>query len=98
MAHIGRYITVFTVPRTVGKGRVLMHNHIRHSIDMPCGVNGFRAWTDTKKLPGFKRCQCGWSGLPHYSRSPDYKCEPINKLVRRGTLSCLGLTVGPATH
>jgi hypothetical protein len=69
----------FGVPKSVGKGRVLMHNHVRHTIDMPCGLNGFRAWTDTK-TPNreFKRCRCGWSGLPHYSRIPDYKCEPCS--------------------
>jgi hypothetical protein len=34
---------------------------------MPTGVNGFRAWTDTKVPAGFIRCPCGWSGLPHYA-------------------------------
>jgi hypothetical protein len=63
------------VPRSVPKGRVLNHNHVRHTIDMPCGVNGFRAFTSLEPLPNFKPCKCGWSGLPHYSRSPDYKCE-----------------------
>jgi hypothetical protein len=71
-----RYVNGFTVPKTVGQGRVLMHNHVRHSKMMPCGRNGFRAWTDTK-TPGrhFKRCKCGWSGLPHYSQHPSYVCE-----------------------
>jgi len=39
-----RYINVGMVPKSVGAGRVLMHNHVRHTVDMPCGVNGFRAW------------------------------------------------------
>jgi hypothetical protein len=39
-------------------------------------VNGFRSWTDVRPPPGFKRCRCGWSGLPHYSLSPSYRCEP----------------------
>jgi hypothetical protein len=55
------------VPKSVRRGRVLMHNHVRHSIDMPCGVSGFRAWTDTTPPPGFVMCPCGWSGLPHYA-------------------------------
>jgi hypothetical protein len=44
-----------------------MHNHIRHSLDMPSSENGFRAWTDDRPPLGFKRYGCGWSGLPHYS-------------------------------
>jgi len=69
------------VPKSVGPGRVLMHNHIRHSIDMPCGVNGFRAWRDTKPFPGFVKCPCGWSGLPHYAacshvEATKGRCDP----------------------
>lgn len=70
-----------TTPTSVSKGRVLMHNHVRHSRNMEMGDNGFRAWTDNKPLPGFKRCGCGWAGLPHYSQMPaDYRCEPQSKL------------------
>jgi hypothetical protein len=63
------------IPRSISSGRVLMHNHVRHTIDMPSGLNGFRAWTDNA-LPSdeFKPCHCGWSGLPHYSRRPDTPC------------------------
>jgi len=74
------YVKVGTIPKWVGTGRVLMHNHIRHSKDMPCVANGFRAWTDNMPLPEFKPCRCGWSGLPHYSRIPDYKCVVKSKL------------------
>jgi hypothetical protein len=63
-----RYVQGMTVPKSIARGRVLMHNHVRHTADMPCGVNGFRAWTDTEIPPRFKLCRCGWSGLPHYSR------------------------------
>jgi hypothetical protein len=70
-----RYIAGMMVPKSIGAGRVLMHNRVRHTIDMPCGVNGFRSWTARKVTPGFKCCRCGWSGLPHYSASPNYKCE-----------------------
>ena len=69
------------IPKSVGRGRVLMHNHIRHSIDMPCGVNGFRAWRDTTPPPGFVKCPCGWSGLPHYAayshvEATEGRCDP----------------------
>jgi hypothetical protein len=66
-----RYVRVFTVPKSIGKGRKLMHNDVMHTIDMPCGANGFRAWTDTKLAEGFIKCPCGWSGLPHYA-DPDH--------------------------
>jgi hypothetical protein len=55
------------VPRTIPSDRVLMHNHVIHTIDMPLGWNGFRAWTDLEPLPDFVKCPFGWSGLPHYS-------------------------------
>ena len=60
-----RYVRGLTVPKTIGTGRKLMHNNVRHTVNMPIGVNGFRAWTDTKVPAGFIRCPCGWSGLPH---------------------------------
>jgi len=75
-----RYVKGGTVPKSIGKGRVLLHNHMRHSLDTPCGENGFRAWTDDRPPRSFKRCECGWSGLPHYSEVPDYKCEPRSNL------------------
>ena len=65
---VTRYINIFSVPKSVGAGRVLCHNHVQHTVDMPCGLNGFRAWTDLKPPPKFVKCACGWSGLPHYAR------------------------------
>lgn len=47
-----RYVNDNTVPKSVSVGRVLMHNHVRHSLDMPSGLNGFRAWTDVKPASG----------------------------------------------
>jgi hypothetical protein len=63
------------VPTKVPKGRVLAHNHILHTVDMPNGENGFRCWTWPKdKVPRtFKRCKCGWSGLPHYRMKGETK-------------------------
>ena len=59
------------VPRKVPAGRVLAHNHVWHTVDFPNGANGFRCWTWPKgKVPrGFKRCGCGWAGLPHVALS-----------------------------
>jgi hypothetical protein len=62
-----RQINTFHIPKSVGAGRVLCHNHVQHTIDMPCGLNGFRAWTDSEPPPGFVKCPCGWSALPHYA-------------------------------
>src|SRR5262245_57480673 len=61
-----RYVRGGTVPRTIPPGRVLMHNHVQHTVDMSCGLNGFRCWTDDKPPRGFVRCKCGYAGLPHY--------------------------------
>ena len=70
MHYVGR-----GVPRKTRPGMVLCHNHVRHTIDMPAGWHGFRAWFSDAPQPGFKKCGCGWSGLPHYSRMRNYKCE-----------------------
>jgi hypothetical protein len=71
-----RYVVGDTVPKSVGRGRILIYNRLRRWIDQPCGVNGFRAWTDATPPSGFKRCGCGWSGLAQYSPNPEYICEP----------------------
>jgi hypothetical protein len=63
-----RYVNGGSVPKSISKGRVLCHNHIQHGPNTPCGVNGFRAWTDTKPPQGFAKCPCGYAGLPHYAR------------------------------
>jgi hypothetical protein len=69
-----RYYTGgLNVPRKIPPGRVLDHNHIRHTIRTPHGWRGFRCWTWPKgKVPrNFRRCKCGWSGLPHYAQLRD---------------------------
>jgi hypothetical protein len=62
-----RYVSVGTVPTSIGQGRVLCHNHVKHIATTTCGTNGFRAWTEAKAPKGFVKCPCGWSGLPHYA-------------------------------
>jgi hypothetical protein len=59
------------LPRRVPRGRVLMHNQIRHGPQWPTGINGFRAWWAAKPHEGFVPCPCGWAGLPHYAAA-DY--------------------------
>ena len=45
------------MPRKVPEGRVLAHNLVMHTIDMPHGRNGFRCWTWPKdKVPRDLRC------------------------------------------
>jgi hypothetical protein len=56
-----------TVPRSVPKGRVLIHNRVEAiAEDQPPGANGFRAWADKHPPDNAVVCNCGWSGLPHY--------------------------------
>lgn len=57
------------LPKAIGAGRVLCHNNVVHTVDMPHGLNGFRAFTcgADEKPKGFVKCPCGWSGLPHYA-------------------------------
>jgi len=62
-----RYIAAFHVPKSIGDGRVLCHNHVIHTTITHCGERGFRAWTARRRPPDFVKCPCGWSGLPHYA-------------------------------
>ena len=72
-----RYVRGFMVPQKIPTGYVLCHNHIMHTNDMHCGVNGFRAWFSLGKPPaGYVKCPCGWSGLPHYRLAPGSVCDP----------------------
>ena len=58
------------VPHKLKANRILAHNHVRHTKDMPSGVNGFRFWTQ-KRESGWVRCNCGWQGVPHYCAKGD---------------------------
>jgi hypothetical protein len=67
------------VPRKIPPGRVLSHNHVTHGPDWPTGPNGFRAWTNAKRLPNFVLCPCGWAGLKHYALKDfvaEYRADP----------------------
>ncbi len=65
-----RYVRGFTVPKKIATGRVLVHNDAKHTRTTPNGVSGFRAWTQLPDTEGLTRCDCGWSGLPHYRLQP----------------------------
>jgi hypothetical protein len=67
---------VSATPRELKAGWTLAHNHIRHTVNMEIGRNGFRAWWFRSVPKGFEPCSCGWSGLPHVAVHPKYKCEP----------------------
>jgi hypothetical protein len=76
----------YPLPRKVPAGRVLAHNHVRHTVDMQQGRNGFRAWTwpEEKKPQNFVRCSCGYAGLPHYAirdHAQSYRCESEEAIV-----------------
>jgi hypothetical protein len=83
-----RYIRMDAVPKSVGAGRVLCHNHVRHTVDMPCGLNGFRAWTceAVEKPKGFVKCNCGWSGLPHYAGTSERRSRSYAEMVAAGLI------------
>jgi len=78
--HNARYFKVvedWALPAAIPPGYVLAHNHVRRAVDMPHARNGFRCWIWRKDdLPrGWKRCECGWSGLPHYRATWDKRNE-----------------------
>ena len=59
----------FRSPQKLPKGRVLVHNHFKHTVDMPDDLNGFRCWTQDMDNRGeLVRCGCGWQGVEHYRR------------------------------
>jgi hypothetical protein len=64
------------VPKKIKPGRVLYHNHVMHTVDMPNSLNGFRCWTQPASRPvldGFAECPCGYAGLPHYAHKDHIK-------------------------
>lgn len=58
-------------PKKVSAGKrpsrhVLLHNHVRRTVDMRQGQNGFRFWYDDlgryteSSPPTYIKCECGW--------------------------------------
>jgi hypothetical protein len=59
-----RYLGV--LPTVAPKGKVLVHSNVRpQTNDQIPGERGFTAWTQ-KPSRLLVRCDCEWSGLPHY--------------------------------
>jgi hypothetical protein len=59
-----RYLGV--LPTVVPKRKVLVHSNVRaQTNDQLPGEHGFKAWTQ-KPSRLLVRCDCEWSGLPHY--------------------------------
>jgi hypothetical protein len=56
------------MPRTVRSDVFLWHNHVIHTTSTGHGERGFRCRWAYKPVDyrQFVRCECGWSGLPHY--------------------------------
>jgi hypothetical protein len=54
------------VPKSVSEHRALVHNHVQHTVDMPIGFSGFRAWTQSPDDEKLEACHCGWSDLKHF--------------------------------
>jgi hypothetical protein len=52
--------------KQMAKGRVIVHNQIAHTKDMPIGVNGFRCWTQLPNPKLLALCKCGWGDIEHY--------------------------------
>lgn len=62
--EITRYIS--RLPKTIPEGLKLCHNHVRPAeLTTVPNQDGFRAWVTNQPPKGFKRCSCGWAGLPH---------------------------------
>ena len=54
-----------TIPKKIAAGYVLVHNHVRHTVNTLSAERGFRGWFQ-KPSDRLTPCKCGWSGLPHY--------------------------------
>ena len=57
------------VPKTVRDDVFIWHNHVMHTTDTGHGDRGFRCHFEFRPVNyrKFMHCECGWSGLPHYS-------------------------------
>jgi hypothetical protein len=58
-------------PTEVPKGKIVVHNHIKHDKRTRIGVNGFRAWRKSKEAlklekGHYVRCECDWMDITHY--------------------------------
>jgi hypothetical protein len=72
-----------SVPKKIPEGWALGHNQVTHTTDMHPGPNGFRCWFDKLPVPdNMLPCNCGWSGLPHYSIVPNERCWTVVEMYQ----------------
>jgi hypothetical protein len=81
-----------TKPRMVPAGRVLVHNHTKHSKVTKVNLNGFRAWYQ-KPNETLMPCKCGWARLPHYVVNLDVAARIIDSTPLEGNVRVEQVTV-----
>jgi hypothetical protein len=81
-----------TRPRMIPKGRVLVHNHTKHSKVTKVNLNGFRAWY---QIPNetLEPCKCGWARMPHYVVNRDVAASIIETTPLEGNVRVEQVTV-----
>jgi hypothetical protein len=81
-----------TKPRMIPVGRVLVHNHTKHSKVTKVNLNGFRAWYQ-KPNETLEPCKCGWARLPHYVVNRDIAARMIEATPLEGNVRVEQVTV-----
>ena len=81
-----------TKPRMIPAGRVLVHNHTKHSKVTKVNLNGFRAWYQ-KPNETLVPCKCGWARLPHYVVDLDAAARIIETTPLEGNVRVEQVTV-----
>jgi hypothetical protein len=81
-----------TKPRMIPGGRVLVHNHTRHSKVTKVNLNGFRAWYQ-KPNETLEPCKCGWARLPHYVVNREIAARIIETTPLEGNVRVEQVTV-----
>jgi hypothetical protein len=81
-----------TKPRMIPKGRVLVHNHTKHSKVTRVNLNGFRAWYQ-KPNETLEPCNCGWARLPHYVVNREVAARIIETTPLQGNVRVEQVTV-----
>jgi hypothetical protein len=81
-----------TRPRMIPKGRVLVHNHTKHSKVTKVNHNGFRAWYQ-KANETLEPCRCGWARMPHYVVNRNVAATIIETAPLEGNVTVEQVTV-----
>lgn len=81
-----------TKPRVIPPGRVLVHNHAKHSKVTKVNLNGFRAWYQ-KPNETLVSCKCGWARMPHYVVNREISSRIIDSTPLQGNVRVEQVTV-----